>query len=70
MEFTPFARSRLRHHGLLVSDVEALVRESVVAIPTGSGKVLHEGVIGERLVSVIVDPAPPTTVVGVTARSL
>ena len=70
VEFTPFARGRLLQLGLLATDIESLVGESVVAIPVSGGKVLHEGVIGDRMVSVIVSPSPPATVVGVTARSL
>lgn len=70
VEFTPFARGRLLQLDLLVAEVESLVRESVVAIPVSGGKVLHEGVIGDRMVSVMVATAPPATVVGVTARSL
>ena len=70
MEFTPFARSRLRQLGLAADDIEAMVSEAVIVIPVAGGKVLHEGLIGDRMVSVIVDPAPPFTVVGVTERSL
>jgi len=47
-----------------------MVGQAVIVIPVAGGKVLHEGVIGDRMVSVIVDPAPPPTVVGVTERSL
>ncbi len=70
MEFTPFVRSRLRQLGLGTEEIEAMVGQAVIVIPVAGGKVLHEGVIGDRMVSVIVDPAPPPTVVGVTERSL
>lgn len=70
MEFTPFARSRLRQLGLGADELETMVGQAVIVIPVAGGKVLHEGVIGDQIVSVIVDPTPPPTVVGLTKRSL
>jgi len=70
MHFTPFARTRLRLHGRSVGQVQRLVQESVIAISVSGGKVVHEGAIGAQMVSVIVLPGTPPTVVALTARSL
>ena len=70
MRFTPFARIRLARHGLSADEVQRLVAQSVIAIPVSGGKMVHEGVIGDQVVSVIVLPGTPPTVVALTARSL
>ena len=70
MHFTPFARMRLERHRLSRAQVRQLVHESVIAIPVSGGKVVYEGVIGAQMVSVIVVPGAPPTVVALTARSL
>ena len=70
MRFTPFARLRLARHGLGADEVQRLVVQSVIAISVSGGKMVHEGVIGDQVVFVIVLPGTPPTVVALTARSL
>lgn len=70
MDFTPFARSRLKRHHLRAGEVRRLVEEAVITIPVSGGKVMYEGAIGAQVVSVIVVPGTPPTVVALTARSL